>query len=69
MPAPYYHEEVPYNIYNEAQPSHGPYGDGTYGGGPSAALPIVRDVQARRNTQIQRAPTFPQQAGGIAQNF
>ncbi|KAK5194317.1 hypothetical protein LTR99_002818 [Exophiala xenobiotica] len=67
MPAPYYQEEVPYNIYNDAAPSHGPYGDGSYGG--SGGPPVIRDVQARRNTRIERAPTFPQTQGGIAQNF
>jgi len=66
VPRPYYQEEVPYNIYNEAQPGHGPYGDGTYGA--QNDQPVIRDVQARRNTRIERAPTFPQQ-GGIAQNF
>jgi hypothetical protein len=67
MPGPYYQEEVPYNIYNEANPAHGPYGDGSYGG--TAAQPVIRDNQARRNTRIERAPTFPQGQGGIAQNF
>ena len=63
-PAPYYHEDGPY--YNDAAPQHGPYGDGSYGG----EQPIIRDVQARRNTRIERAPTFPQQPNsGIAQNF
>lgn len=67
MPAPYYQEEVPYNIYNDASANHGPYGDGSYGG--TGAQPVIRDVQARRNTRIERAPTFPQTQGGIAQNF
>lgn len=63
-PGPYYHEEAPY--YNEAVPQHGPYGDGSYGG----EQPIIRDVQARRNTRIERAPTFPQQGNsGVATNF
>jgi hypothetical protein len=62
LPRPYYEQEM----YNEfSQPQHGPYGDGSYGGDQ----PVVRDVQARRNTRIERAPTFPQQQGGIAQNF
>lgn len=64
---PYYQEEVPYNIYNDAAPSHGPYGDGSYGG--SGNQPVIRDVQARRNTRIERAPTFPQTQPGISQNF
>ena len=66
LPTNYYQEEVPYNIYNDAQPGHGPYGDGSYGG---TGQPIIRDVQARRNTKIERAPTMPQTQGGIAQNF
>ena len=62
---PYYHDDGPY--YSESQPQHGPYGDGSYGGGPQ---PVIRDVQARRNTRIERAPTFPQPGNsGIAQNF
>lgn len=67
MPGPYYQEEVPYNIYNDAQPSHGPYGDGTYGG--STGQPVIKDLQARRNTRIERAPTFPQTQSGVATNF
>lgn len=67
VPGPYYQEEVPYNIYNDAAPSHGPYGDGSYGG--TNNQPVIRDVQARRNTRIERAPTFPQTQGGISQNF
>lgn len=67
MPGPYFQEEVPYNIYNDANAAHGPYGDGSYGG--TAAQPVIRDNQARRNTRIERAPTFPQAQGGIAQNF
>ncbi|ETI21790.1 hypothetical protein G647_05859 [Cladophialophora carrionii CBS 160.54] len=67
MPGPYFQEEVPYNIYNDANASHGPYGDGSYGG--AGGQPVIRDNQARRNTRIERAPTFPQAQGGIAQNF
>lgn len=68
LPSHYqYQEEVPYNIYNDVQPGHGPYGDGTYGG--AGEQPVIRDVQARRNTKIERAPTFPQTQGGISQNF
>ncbi|KAI9734853.1 MAG: hypothetical protein M1834_001932 [Cirrosporium novae-zelandiae] len=53
--------------YNDAMPQHGPYGDGTYGG---SGQPIVRDVQARRNTRIESPSIFPQQGNaGIAQNF
>ena len=67
MPGPWNHEEVPYNIYNEINTGHGPYGDGSYGG--AGGQPVIRDNQARRNTRIERAPTFPQAQGGIAQNF
>lgn len=64
----YHQEEVPYNIYNDVAPAHGPYGDGTYAAG-GAEQPVIRDVQARRNTKIERVPTFPQTQGGISQNF
>lgn len=44
----------------------GPYDGGAYGG----AQPIVRDVQARRNTRIENPSVRPQQGNsGIAQNF
>ncbi|KAL9041231.1 MAG: hypothetical protein Q9180_001418 [Flavoplaca navasiana] len=39
--------------YDDAMPQHGPYGDGTYGGGH----PVIRDVPARRNTRIEN-PKF-----------
>lgn len=43
-----------------------PYDNGAYGG----AQPIVRDVQARRNTRIESPSVMPQQGNsGIAQNF
>ncbi|OCK81743.1 hypothetical protein K432DRAFT_350443 [Lepidopterella palustris CBS 459.81] len=59
----------PQDYYNEAgyyQP--GPYaGDGAYGVGQQ---PVIRDVQARRNTRIENPSVFPQQGNsGIAQNF
>lgn len=55
-----------YNDYYEMQPQHGPYGDGSYGGGQ----PIIRDVQARRNTRIEKPTVFPHQGNtGIAANF
>ena len=56
----YYNEGM---TYDEAVPQHGPFGDGSYGGGQ----PIIRDVQARRNTRIENPSIFPQ--SGIAQNF
>ena len=67
VPGHYYGSEVPYNEYNEAAPQHGPYGDGSYGG--ATGQPVIRDVQARRNPRIDRAPTMPQTQGGISQNF
>lgn len=67
VPAHYYEQEVPYNEYNNQGNMGGPYGDGSYGG--TNGQPVIRDVQARRNTRIERAPTFPQTQGGIAQNF
>ncbi|KAK3170907.1 hypothetical protein OEA41_002991 [Lepraria neglecta] len=52
--------------YDEGMPQHGPYGDGSYGGGQ----PVIRDVQARRNTRIENPSIIPQQGNaGIAQNF
>lgn len=47
----------------------GPYGDGTYGGGADAGMPIVRDVSARRNTRIEAGGSYQQGNSGIAQNF
>ncbi|MCJ1275293.1 hypothetical protein MMC21_003094 [Puttea exsequens] len=53
-------------FYDEGMPQHGPYGDGSYGGGQ----PVIRDVQARRNTRIENPSVVPQQGNaGIAQNF
>lgn len=65
FPGPYTQEEAPYNIYNDTT-THGPYGEPAYGGD---SQPVIRDVQAKRNTRIERAPTFPHTQGGIAQNF
>jgi hypothetical protein len=31
--------------------------------------PVIRDVQARRNTRIENPSHFPQQSAGISQNF
>ena len=59
----YYNENM---FYDEGMPQHGPYGDGSYGGGQ----PIIRDVSARRNTRIENPSVIPQQGNaGIAQNF
>ncbi|KAL4939781.1 hypothetical protein BDV06DRAFT_198178 [Aspergillus oleicola] len=54
----------PYYDYSDAQQQYGGYSD-PYGG-----QPVIRDVQARRNTQIQNPSVFPRQGNaGIAQNF
>ena len=45
----------------------GPYGDGSYGGGDG--MPVVRDVSARRNTQIEQGGRYQQANAGISQNF
>lgn len=53
-------------FYDEGMPQHGPYGDGSYGGGQ----PVIKDVSARRNTRIENPSVIPQQGNaGIAQNF
>ena len=53
-------------FYDEGMPQQGPYGDGTYAGGQ----PVIRDVQARRNTRIENPSVLPPQGNaGIAQNF
>ncbi|KAL8845797.1 MAG: hypothetical protein Q9221_009066 [Calogaya cf. arnoldii] len=49
----YYNEGM---YYDDGMPQHGPYGDGTYGGGH----PVIRDVPARRNTRIEN-PKFGKQ--------
>jgi hypothetical protein len=54
---------------------NGPYGDGGYGGGMGGraempAQPVIRDLNARRNTRIENPSHFPQAGNaGIAQNF
>lgn len=60
---PHYHEDSPY--YND-QGQPGLYGDNSLGAGQ----PVIRDVQAKRNTRIEKPAVFPQQGNsGIAQNF
>lgn len=52
--------------YDDGIPQHGPYGDGTL----NIGQPVIRDVQARRNTRIENPSVFPHQGNaGIAQNF
>ena len=63
--SPQYYNDGMY--YDESVPQHGTYSDGTYGG---VQQPVIRDVQARRNTRIENPAVFPQQGNaGIAQNF
>ncbi|OAX77100.1 hypothetical protein ACJ72_08605 [Emergomyces africanus] len=60
--AQYYDD--PYYTDGAAQ-NGGPFVDNAYG-----APPVIRDVQARRNTRIENPSVFPQQGNaGIAQNF
>ncbi|KAL2863048.1 uncharacterized protein BJX67DRAFT_364674 [Aspergillus lucknowensis] len=62
-PGGQYYDENPY--YADVQQQYGGYSD-PYAGGQ----PVIRDVQARRNTQIQNPSVFPRQGNaGIAQNF
>lgn len=59
------------SYYNEyAAGNGGPYNDGSYGsvGAAQGGQPVIRDVQAKRNTRIEHPSHFPQQ-GGISQNF
>lgn len=48
-------------------------GETPYGSPPNRAevsgQPVIRDVQARRNTRIESPSHFPQQSAGISQNF
>lgn len=61
--AQYYDD--PYYTDGAAQNGGGPFVDNSYG-----APPVIRDVQARRNTRIESPSVFPQQGNaGIAQNF
>ncbi|EFW19861.1 conserved hypothetical protein [Coccidioides posadasii str. Silveira] len=63
-PGTHYYEENPY--YSDALGQQGPYGDSAY----SNVQPVIRDVQARRNTRIENPSVFPQQGNaGISQNF
>ena len=60
---PYYNDPT---FYDEGMAQHGPYGDGSYGGGQ----PVIRDVQAKRNTRIENPSVIPHHGNaGIAQNF
>lgn len=51
------------NPYYGEMTGHGAYGDDSY-------QPVIRDVQARRNTRIENPGVYPRQGNaGIAQNF
>jgi hypothetical protein len=64
----YYGNDGPYEVEGNYHPG-GAYGEGAYqpyGGGQ----PVIRDVQARRNTRIENPTVFPQQENaGISRNF
>ena len=59
------------NQYDTGNPygAETPYGSPTAGRAEMPAQPIIRDVQARRNTRIENPAHFPQQSAGISQNF
>lgn len=61
--------------YSSQYDAGNPYsGEQQYGASPPGrsempAQPIIRDVQARRNTRIENPSHYPQQSAGISQNF
>ncbi|EHL03443.1 putative Uncharacterized serine-rich protein C11G7.01 [Glarea lozoyensis 74030] len=60
--------------YNQYDAAGNPYnGETPFGSPPGRAemggQPVIRDVQARRNTRIENPAHFPQQSAGISQNF
>ncbi|KAH0565833.1 hypothetical protein GP486_000781 [Trichoglossum hirsutum] len=65
---PQHGSDGPYEVEGNYHPG-GAYGEGAYqpyGGGQ----PVIRDVQARRNTRIENPTVFPQQGNaGISRNF
>jgi hypothetical protein len=62
----YYDDGNPYYADNHPHAAAG-YGDHNYGGG---GQPVIRDVQARRNTRIESpSASYQQGNAGIAQNF
>lgn len=67
-PVPQVPSQSDYNPGAYGYGQHGPYGDGSYGGGPDTGMPVVRDVSARRNTRIQQGGNYHANSG-IAQNF
>jgi len=60
--------------YNNQYNTENPYNETQYGSPPGGRAemggqPVIRDVQARRNTRIENPSHFPQQSAGISQNF
>ncbi|KAE9375311.1 hypothetical protein N431DRAFT_198811 [Stipitochalara longipes BDJ] len=60
--------------YNNQYDTGNPYTQETAFGSPPgraemSGQPVIRDVQARRNTRIENPAHFPQQSAGISQNF
>lgn len=68
--SPFYDDNAydPHQSHQAPQQSaYGAYGDGPYA---APSQPVIRDVQARRNTRIESPAVFPRQGNaGIAQNF
>ena len=63
MGSPQYYNEL---MYHDDNVAHGAHADGGWGAGQ----PVIRDVQARRNTRIENPSVVPQQGNaGISQNF
>lgn len=60
--------------YSNQYDAGNPYGETQYGSPPGgrteiSGQPVIRDVEARRNTRIENPSHFPQQSAGISQNF
>lgn len=58
--------------YSNQYDAGNPYGDAPHGAAGRAEVagqPVIRDVEARRNTRIENPSHFPQQSAGISQNF
>jgi hypothetical protein len=60
--------------YSNQYEAGNPYTEPAYGNPPGArqevsGQPVIRDVEARRNTRIENPSHFPQQSAGISQNF
>ena len=49
--------------------NNNPYADSPPEPAELGAQPVIRDVAARRNTQIENSAHYPQQSAGISQNF